>query len=101
MSKAEWAAKDAKKELGVARSVAVKSAVIACSADSAKVTKAKMEQIEKMANRFTSFLLNGDFEGKPEIPCCPPTTSTKEPGDDDNVGDAPGNPGPEDDDIPF
>jgi hypothetical protein len=65
MSKEEWAAKDRKKEIGVARSVALKSAVLSCAADGAKVTKAKMEQIEKMADLFYNFLMGGDFNKKP------------------------------------
>ena len=105
MSKAEWAAKDAKKELGVARSVALKTAVTACSADSSKVTKAKMEQIEKMADRFTAYLLSGDFSGVPRIPADVP--ADKQPGDEQGIDDGrspgtePDAPTPSDDDIPF
>jgi hypothetical protein len=105
MSKAEWAAKDAKKEMGVARSVALKAAVSAVSADGKGFTKVKLEQIKKMIDGFTSFLLNGDFEGKPEVPT-PQVPADKQPGDDQNseppAVDAPEIPeGPQDDDIPF
>jgi hypothetical protein len=108
MSKADWAAKDAHHELGVARSVALKSAVAAVSADGKGFTGGKMKQIVKMAGGFTSFLLNGDFEGKPEVekpapPPAPPVVTDKEPGDDQGqagVNEA-GDGAPIDDDIPF
>jgi hypothetical protein len=104
MSKAEWAAKDSKKELGVARSVALKAAVAAVSADGKGFTKVKAEQIKKMINGFTSFLLNGDFEGKPEPEVATPETpADKQPGDDRAEGQATdgGEKAPIDDDIPF
>jgi hypothetical protein len=109
MSKAEWAAKDTKKELGVARSVALKAAVAAVSSDGKGFTGGKMKQIVKMAGGFTSFLLNGDFEGKPEadVPAPPPPPPVagpnKEPGDDRAEGQATdgGEKAPIDDDIPF
>jgi hypothetical protein len=104
MSKADWAAKDAKKEMGVARSVALKAAVQAVSADGKGFTKVKLEQIKKMIDGFTSFLLTGDFEGKLPEPVVNEQPATKQPGDDREPPpvDAPEIPeGPQDDDIPF
>ncbi|MBW2645207.1 MAG: hypothetical protein JRE23_03325 [Deltaproteobacteria bacterium] len=108
MSKAEWAAKDAKKELGVARSVALKAAVAAVSGDGKGFTKVKAEQIQKMIDGFTSYLLNGNFDGKPEPEVVVPETpaeapADKQPGDDRAAGQATdgGEKAPIDDDIPF
>jgi hypothetical protein len=106
MSKAEWAAKDVKKELGVARSVALKAAVAAVSSDGKGFTKVKAEQIKKMINGFTSFLLNGDFDGKPEAdvpapPPLPPTVTDRQPGDDQAGSPTAADDTPIDDDIPF
>jgi len=105
MTKEEWALKDLKKEISIHRQAALKNAVVACSADSSKVTKAKMEQIEKMALRMTAFLDSGDFDGpmlKAEVPS--PVVS-KEPGDEQDVPGMNDQPTPptvaEDDDIPF
>lgn len=98
MTKEEWAAKDAAKELSMARHKALQTAAVSCAADGGKVTKAKMEQIEKMSHRFTSFLLTGDFEGKPAAPApkeeAPVDTNTPESVDNTPTGGA-------DDDIPF
>jgi hypothetical protein len=106
MSKAEWAAKDAKKELGVARSVALKAAVESVSADGKGFTTAKMKQVVKAADSFTSFLLNGDFEGKPELakpepPPAPPVVTDRAPGDDQPGSPTAADDTPIDDDIPF
>jgi hypothetical protein len=107
MSKAEWAAKDAKKEMGVARSVALKAAISAVSADGKGFTKVKLEQIKKMIDGFTSYLLTGDFEGKLPEPAAAKPAGNKEPGDDQGAppaGTGDGVPidesGPQDD-IPF
>lgn len=96
MSKEEWAAKDAKKELSMARHKALQVAVAACAADGGKVTKPKMEQIEKMAHRFTSFLLTGDFAGKLDTPAI---TKEEPKTESDGVDNTPT--GGADDDIPF
>jgi hypothetical protein len=112
VSKAEWAAKDAKKELGVARSVALKAAVTAVSADGKGFTAGKMKQIVKMIDGFTSYLINGDFEGKPVTEVVVPETpvvqtdntpADQQPGDDQAAGQATdgGEKAPIDDDIPF
>jgi hypothetical protein len=104
MSKAEWAAKDAKKELGVARSVALKAAISAVSSDGKGFTKTKMVQITKMIDSFTSYLLTGDFEGKlPEVPAPPAPPVTREPGDEQETPpvNEDGSGAPIDDDIPF
>lgn len=105
MTKEEWALKDLKKEISIHRQAALKNAVNSC-ADGKPVTKAKMQQIEKMALRMTAFLDSGDFDGpmlkaveipKPEAPV------TREPGDEQGQ-DGPGQettPVTQDDDIPF
>jgi hypothetical protein len=105
MSKEEWAAKDAKIALNEARAAALLSAVELVSSEEKSITKSAIAAVEKLANRFTSFLLNGSFEGKPETPAPPEQPTTREPGDDQGTGDSPpdadSSPGPEDDDIPF
>jgi len=97
MTKEEWAAKDAAKELSIHRQSALKAAVNACAADGGTVTKAKVQQIEKMALRMVAFLSTGDFDGKvPEPVVAPePTPPMPEPTPRDI------NPDMADDDIPF
>jgi hypothetical protein len=103
MSKEDWAAKQRKEQISIARSVALKASVTACAADSKSVTKAKMEQIEKMADLFYNFLMGGDFNKKPadniihNVP-----DKIKPPAD--VPGDVDGEERPpvhDDDDIPF
>jgi hypothetical protein len=109
MSKAEWAAKQAKEALGIARSVALKVGIEAVSADGKGFTEKKMGQIKKMVTGFTSFLITGDFEGKlPEVvvPAVSETPADKQPGDDQSQDGPPTEPPaaddtPIDDDIPF
>jgi hypothetical protein len=102
MSKEEWAAKQLKEALNVARSNALKAAVTAVSGDGKGFTGAKMKMIEKMVPGFTSFLMTGDFEGKLPEPVVNEQPSTKEPGDDQNTEtESPADTGPPDDDIPF
>lgn len=96
MSKAEWAAKDAKKEASIARSVALKCAIDCYTAPGKEITAAKMKQLEDLTGRFQSFLITGDFDGKlpePEAPADTPAEPQTQPGD-------PG-PGAGEDDIPF
>jgi hypothetical protein len=104
MSKEEWAAKDRKKEIGVARSVALKASVTACAADGAKVTTAKMATIEKLADKFYNFLMGGDFNKKPADNIIHNVPDKIQPPADDNnggAGDGESPPISADDDIPF
>ena len=97
--------KDLKKEISIHRQAALKNAVVACSADGGKVTKAKMEQVEKMALRMTAFLDSGDFDGPMLKAGEPGPVANKEPGDEQGVPGMDDQPTPppvdQDDDIPF
>jgi hypothetical protein len=104
MSKAEWAAKDAKKEIGVARSVAIKSAALMCSGTAAAPSKKLVETMEKLAYRIEAYLLNGDFNAdlaavvEPEVSPKVETASPAEGNQAEGAGPASGS---QDDDIPF
>jgi hypothetical protein len=105
MSKAEWAAKQAREALNIARDGALKAAVRAVSGDGKGFTKPKMEQVIKLSLSFAAFLFTGDFNGVAEItePVVevvetPAATTTRQPGDDAEV---PINEINTDDDIPF
>ena len=100
MSKAEWAEKDRKKDVAMARSVAVKAAV-AMTYSTGKMTAGIVKALEKLTLRIEAYLLKGDFDA-----CL--ADDPKEPGDDreedtpkpstsgeDQTGQGP------DDDIPF
>lgn len=103
MTKAEWAEKDRKKEVGVARSVAVKAAALMCSGTAAPPSKKLVETMEKLAYRMEAFLMKGDFnaeldaepltepEPKPELP----------PAKDSQAEGSQTSPPAADDDIPF
>jgi hypothetical protein len=105
MSKEEWALKDAKKELSMARHKAIEASAIIATGKG--IGKAVVDSIEKLADRITAYILTGDFNAEVVIPklkeAVAPTDNTpaednKEPGDEQGAG---GKPGPEDDDIPF
>jgi hypothetical protein len=107
MSKAEWAAKDRKKEVSVSRSVAVKSAALLFTGKGA--TKAIVDSLEKLAYRMEAYLLKGafdaDLDAEPvELPPAPeqPATQTTPAGQGDGapINEDGGN-APDDDDIPF
>jgi len=85
MSKEEWAAKDLKKDISVARSVALKSAVDMVGTG---INKTNVGAIQKLAPIFELYLLHGDFNyvepepvAQPE-PCCPNDNNTPEPDED-------------------
>jgi hypothetical protein len=105
MSKAEWALKDAKKELSMARHKAIEASAIIAGGKG--ISKAVVDSIEKLAPRLTAYILTGDFAGEVVEPTLPKkeTPADKEPGDEQgtDTGAAAGAPGPspEDDDIPF
>jgi hypothetical protein len=102
MSKEEWALKDAKKELSMARHKAIEASAIMNSGKG--ITKAVVESMEKLAARLTAYILTGDFDGEVVEPTLETIPAGKEPGDEQGVdtGDAGATQTPgEDDDIPF
>jgi hypothetical protein len=113
MSKEEWALKDAKKELSMARHKAIEALAIMSTGKG--ITKASMDSLEKAANRLTAYILSGDFDAEVVVPVLekpvaqtdntPDAGNTREPGDEQSDGagaeGAGGAPNPEDDDIPF
>jgi hypothetical protein len=103
MSKADWAAKDRKKEASVARSVALKSSAVLFTGKGA--TKAIVDSLEKLALRMEAYIMSGDFSAELAaepiaLPTAPPPTEALTDNSGVNQG-AGGTPGPEDDDIPF
>jgi hypothetical protein len=99
MSKAEWALKDAKKELSMARHKAIEASAIIAGGKG--ISKATVESIEKLADRFTAYILTGDFNGEPDllVQAVSTTAETPAPSETPNTEQ---NPVPSsDDDIPF
>lgn len=99
MSKEEWALKDLKKEISISRQSALKAAVNSCAADGKTVTKAKMEQIEKMSLRMEAFLLTGAFDG--DVSTAAAVADTPKPQTETPASTEGPTSGPGDDDIPF
>jgi hypothetical protein len=100
MSKADWAAKDRKKEVSVSRSVALKSSAVLFSGKGA--TKAIVDSLEKLTLRMEAYLMKGAFDAELDAePIELPTVDTPTPPDNSGAEGAGGTPGPEDDDIPF
>ena len=98
MSKAEWAEKDAKKEISINRSSALKQAVVLAASNSKGGTKANVDSIEKLTKRFFDYLMTGDFDGKAEeLSKISETPALKTPAVTPDVVD----PSNDDDDIPF
>jgi len=109
MSKADWAAKDRKKEIGVARSVALKAAVGVCGTSASAPTKKIVNAIEKLAFRFEAYLIKGDFNADLDADE-PEHTSPEGPSTVHPMDEQPNTPvdvtvaeegAPIDDDIPF
>ena len=92
MSKEEWAAKDLKKDISVARSVALKAAVEMAGTG---INKTNVSAIQKLAPIFELYLLHGDFNYVEPEPVAQPEPVEYQP---ENTT---ATPGPEDDDIPF
>jgi hypothetical protein len=105
LTKEEWALKDAKKELSMARHKAIEASAIIAGGKG--ISKAVVESIQKLADRFTAYILTGDFNASVVVPELEkpvaqtdntPAVDNKEPGDEQGAG---GKPEPGDDDIPF
>jgi len=92
MSKEEWAAKDLKKDVSVARSVALKAAVEMAGTG---INKTNVSAIQKLAPIFELYLLHGDFSYVAPEPVAKPEPVAQP----DNTPDTDNE--PEDDDIPF
>ena len=112
MSKAEWAEKDRKKAVSVARSVAVKAAAQMCSGTAAAPSKKLVDTLEKLAYRMEAYLMKGAFDAEldPDEPVAPPAPAvvTPAPQVDAAASATDGGPVPTDqsvagvdDDIPF
>jgi hypothetical protein len=111
MSKAEWAAKQAKEAQNIARSVALKAAVEFANTSTAPSAKA-VSAMEKLSYRMEAFLVKGSFDAEvdavpePErvVDDHPSTQQATQPagqGDGTPINeDSQGAP-PIDDDIPF
>lgn len=103
MSKAEWAAKDARLELSIHRQSALKNAVVAMGSAAGKApTKAFVVGLEKLAVRMTAFLQYGDFDADlsanvPAVPEQTPPANLDAPETSDAASRNPVG----DDDIPF
>jgi hypothetical protein len=105
LTKEEWAEKDRRKRVDVARGVAVKAAAAVVAGTP---LKSAVPAFKKLSKQLEAYALTGDFDAEipADEPCCPvvaqpdntPAVDNKEPGDEQGAG---GNPGPEDDDIPF
>lgn len=92
MSKEEWAAKDAKKEASIARSVALKEAVNLMGVVGVKKGDNNVDRALSIAKEFVLFLTNTSETAEPASP-----PANNRPADQTPAGD----PGPGDDDIPF
>jgi len=102
MSKAEWAAKDAKKETGVARSVALKAASHIAASSGKGATKAIVDSMEKLAYRMEAYLLKGDFNAELDACCEVSTPAETAPTSEGNQAEgSQTSPPADDDDIPF
>ena len=99
MSKEEWALKDAKKELSMARHKAIEASAIIAGGKG--ITKTVVDSIENLAGRLTAYILTGDFNGEVVEPTLKVSKPVDEPVDPGNSGEGSDVPGPEDDDIPF
>lgn len=92
MSKAEWAAKDLRKDTAAARSVSLNAAVNLAGTG---INKTNVAAIQKLAPIFELYLMHGDFNYvKPE-----PVVAEPEPVAQPDNSDVPDN--VEDDEIPF
>lgn len=99
MSKAEWAEKDRKKEVSMARHKAIQ-----CSVEmlpEGPPTKKVIDSMEKLAYRIEAYILKGDFNAELDAEPEPAVAQTGNDDDPGNTGEGSDVPSPEDDDIPF
>ena len=103
MTKAEWAAKDRKKEVSVARSVAIKAAVVMAGICDKTATKPAVDAMEKLAYRIEAYLMKGAFDAALDVEVVEavaqvdntPVASNDSPPIDNDTAPT------QDDDIPF